>query len=114
MLEFIFRHFRRFIKRCTFCACKIKQISPINNSIMNFRHPKDTIRSVKEERDVVPEFRDAFERAEWELEQQKLDREWYDNDQGYDEENNPFAQVSSDFISLFRNIVMLCLQCRES
>ncbi|VDN42317.1 unnamed protein product [Gongylonema pulchrum] len=63
------------------------------------RHREDTVRSVKEEGDMIPEFRDDFERAEWEREQQKLDREWYDNDQGYDEENNPFAQVSLFFFS---------------
>uniref|UniRef100_A0A0M3IKV3 RNA helicase n=1 Tax=Ascaris lumbricoides TaxID=6252 RepID=A0A0M3IKV3_ASCLU len=57
------------------------------------RERSDTVRSMKEEGDLLPEFKNAFERAEWEREQQKLEREWYDNDQAYDEENNPFAQA---------------------
>ncbi|VDM39928.1 unnamed protein product [Toxocara canis] len=61
------------------------------------REHDDTVRSVKEG-DLVPEFANAFERAEWEREQQKLEREWYDNDQAYDEENNPFAQISQDYV----------------
>uniref|UniRef100_A0A0R3RPC4 RNA helicase n=1 Tax=Elaeophora elaphi TaxID=1147741 RepID=A0A0R3RPC4_9BILA len=62
------------------------------------RSREDTIRSVKEEGELVPDFRDAFEKAEWEREQQKLDRDWYGNDQGYDDENNPFSQVSQEYI----------------
>lgn len=58
----------------------------------------NTVRSMKEEEDLVPEFRNAVERADWEREQQKLDREWYDNDQAYDEEHNPFAQISQEYI----------------
>uniref|UniRef100_A0A9J2QBA9 RNA helicase n=1 Tax=Ascaris lumbricoides TaxID=6252 RepID=A0A9J2QBA9_ASCLU len=57
------------------------------------RERSDTVRSMKEEGNLLPEFKNAFERAEWEKEQQKLEREWYDNDQAYDEENNPFAQA---------------------
>lgn len=48
---------------------------------------------MKEEGELIPEFRDDLERNEWLLMQRKLEREWYDNDQAYDEENNPFAQV---------------------
>uniref|UniRef100_A0A915C1J7 RNA helicase n=1 Tax=Parascaris univalens TaxID=6257 RepID=A0A915C1J7_PARUN len=62
------------------------------------RERNDTVRSMKEEGDLVPEFKSAFERAEWEREQQKLEREWYDNDQAYDEENNPFAQISEEYV----------------
>ncbi|VDN52282.1 unnamed protein product [Dracunculus medinensis] len=62
------------------------------------RYRSDTVRSIKEEGDLIPEFRNDYERAEWEKEQQKLEREWYDNDQAYDEENNPFVQISQEYI----------------
>uniref|UniRef100_A0A0N5A8Z8 RNA helicase n=1 Tax=Syphacia muris TaxID=451379 RepID=A0A0N5A8Z8_9BILA len=62
------------------------------------RRNDDTVRSVKEEKDLIPEFKNEWERIDWEKDLQKLDREWYDNDQGYDEENNPFAQVSQEYI----------------
>ena len=32
-----------------------------------------------------------LDRAEWEEEQKRLDREWYSLDEGYDETHNPFA-----------------------
>lgn len=34
----------------------------------------------------------------WEREQQILDRQWYNMDEGYDEENNPFSGASSDYV----------------
>ncbi|KAI8034078.1 pre-mRNA-splicing factor ATP-dependent RNA helicase PRP16 [Drosophila gunungcola] len=33
----------------------------------------------------------------WEEEQRRLDREWYNIDEGYDDENNPFAGASSEY-----------------
>ncbi|XP_044732439.1 pre-mRNA-splicing factor ATP-dependent RNA helicase PRP16 isoform X2 [Chrysoperla carnea] len=33
----------------------------------------------------------------WEEEQQRLDREWYNIDEGYDEENNPFSTISEEY-----------------
>ena len=55
---------------------------------------EDTIRSVGDG-DEKPLFMFKEEREEWEEEQKKLEREWYQNDQGYDDEyNNPFADVS--------------------
>ncbi|MCP9259318.1 Pre-mRNA-splicing factor ATP-dependent RNA helicase PRP16 [Dirofilaria immitis] len=50
--------------------------------IMYLLTQEDTIRSIKEESE----------------EQQKLDRDWYGNDQGYDDENNPFSQVSQEYV----------------
>lgn len=34
----------------------------------------------------------------WEDEQVRLDREWYNIDEGYDDENNPFAGASEDYV----------------
>lgn len=34
----------------------------------------------------------------WEEEQIRLDREWYNIDEGYDDENNPFAGASFDYV----------------
>lgn len=33
----------------------------------------------------------------WEEEQKRLDREWYNIGEGYDDENNPFSSVSEDY-----------------
>ncbi|KNC23761.1 hypothetical protein FF38_13822, partial [Lucilia cuprina] len=33
----------------------------------------------------------------WEEEQRRLDREWYNIDEGYDDENNPFAGANADY-----------------
>lgn len=33
----------------------------------------------------------------WEEEQIRLDREWYNMDEGFDDENNPFASTNSDY-----------------
>jgi pre-mRNA-splicing factor ATP-dependent RNA helicase DHX38/PRP16 len=33
----------------------------------------------------------------WEEEQKRLDREWYAIDEGYDGDNNPFANLSEDY-----------------
>lgn len=37
------------------------------------------------------------DREEWEDEQKRLDREWYNMDEGYDEIHNPFAGISEDY-----------------
>ncbi|XP_049807833.1 pre-mRNA-splicing factor ATP-dependent RNA helicase PRP16 [Schistocerca nitens] len=39
----------------------------------------------------------AEERELWEEEQKRLDREWYSLDDGYDEEHNPFSNLSEDY-----------------
>ncbi|EDO35622.1 predicted protein [Nematostella vectensis] len=38
-----------------------------------------------------------IDREEWEEEQKRLDRAWYDMDTGYDETQNPFADVSEEY-----------------
>lgn len=40
----------------------------------------------------------AEDRDLWEEEQVRLDREWYNMDEGYDDENNPFAGASADYL----------------
>lgn len=52
-----------------------------------------TERGNKEER----EFEDEEEREKWEEEEKRLDRQWYDMDQGYDDTNNPFSDVSAEY-----------------
>jgi pre-mRNA-splicing factor ATP-dependent RNA helicase DHX38/PRP16 len=37
------------------------------------------------------------DRELWEEEQKRLDREWYAIDEGYDDDNNPFANLSEDY-----------------
>lgn len=37
------------------------------------------------------------DRDEWEDEQKRLDREWYNMDEGYDEVHNPFAGISEEY-----------------
>lgn len=41
-------------------------------------------------------FPSDVDKEEWEEEQKRLDRAWYDMDSGYDETQNPFADVSDD------------------
>jgi len=36
-------------------------------------------------------------RLGWEEEQKRLDREWYNMDEGYDETNNPFSGTSEEY-----------------
>ncbi|XP_030567344.1 pre-mRNA-splicing factor ATP-dependent RNA helicase PRP16 [Drosophila novamexicana] len=40
---------------------------------------------------------DAESRDLWEEEQRRLDREWYNIDEGYDDENNPFGGTNADY-----------------
>lgn len=43
------------------------------------------------------EFESEEDRQEWETEQKRLDREWYDMDEGYDDESNPFSGTSQAY-----------------
>ena len=40
----------------------------------------------------------SADRELWEREQRNLDRAWYDMDAGYDENTNPFANVSEEYV----------------
>ncbi|XP_064538400.1 pre-mRNA-splicing factor ATP-dependent RNA helicase PRP16 [Drosophila montana] len=42
---------------------------------------------------------DAESRDLWEEEQRRLDREWYNIDEGYDDENNPFGGTNAEYYS---------------
>jgi len=39
----------------------------------------------------------SMDKQQWENEQKRLDRAWYDMDSGYDENSNPFANVSDEY-----------------
>ena len=43
------------------------------------------------------EFSDEDERLDWEREQKRLDREWYNMDEGYDNDQNPFSGTSAAY-----------------
>ncbi|KAE9549300.1 hypothetical protein FO519_007481, partial [Halicephalobus sp. NKZ332] len=47
----------------------------------------------------VPKFENDQEKWEWENNNYDLDRQWYENDQGYNDEFNPFAHVSDEYIA---------------
>ncbi|XP_076470815.1 pre-mRNA-splicing factor ATP-dependent RNA helicase PRP16-like [Babylonia areolata] len=55
--------------------------------------PKEGPRKDKENAD----FESEDDRAAWEEEQKRLDRQWYSMDQGYDDESNPFAGTSAEY-----------------
>lgn len=40
---------------------------------------------------------DAEERDIWEEEQRRLDREWYNMDEGFDDDTNPFGNVNAEY-----------------
>lgn len=40
----------------------------------------------------------TVDRQMWEEEQRRIDREWYNMDEGYSDENNPFSSVNEDYI----------------
>lgn len=48
--------------------------------------------------DAKPSFNDDGERRQWEREQYILEREWYENDQGYNDEFNPFSNISEEYV----------------
>lgn len=39
----------------------------------------------------------TVDRQNWEEEQKRIDREWYNMDEGYDDEHNPFSGVSEEY-----------------
>lgn len=39
----------------------------------------------------------SADRAQWEAEQLRLDREWYALDEGADDTNNPFTNISEEY-----------------
>ncbi|KAH7948002.1 hypothetical protein HPB52_017605 [Rhipicephalus sanguineus] len=45
----------------------------------------------------IPWSEDGEQKVEWEVEQQRLDREWYSLDEGYDEIHNPFASIPQEY-----------------
>lgn len=45
----------------------------------------------------IPWEADEDLQADWEIEQQRLDREWYSIDEGYDETHNPFSSVPEEY-----------------
>jgi pre-mRNA-splicing factor ATP-dependent RNA helicase DHX38/PRP16 len=42
---------------------------------------------------------DPEDRAEWEEEQKRLDRAWYSIDDGADDEQNPFGNMSNEYMA---------------
>ncbi|KAK9717649.1 hypothetical protein QE152_g23615 [Popillia japonica] len=50
---------------------------------------------IKEEGHI--KWESTVDRQLWEEEQRRIDREWYNMDEGYDDENNPFATVSDEY-----------------
>ena len=49
-------------------------------------------------RDGKVPWENAEDKDLWEEEQVRLDREWYNMDEGYDDENNPFAGASAEYL----------------
>ncbi|PAA60184.1 hypothetical protein BOX15_Mlig016491g18 [Macrostomum lignano] len=41
---------------------------------------------------------DQLDNEDWEQEQKRLDRQWYQMDEGFDDENNPFPDVSQEYV----------------
>lgn len=52
---------------------------------------------ISTERDDKLKWSSAEDREDWEEEQKRLDREWYNIDEGYDEEHNPFSGISEEY-----------------
>ncbi|KAF7265584.1 ATP-dependent RNA helicase l(1)G0007 [Rhynchophorus ferrugineus] len=49
------------------------------------------------EKDEHLKWDNTVDREDWEEEQKRLDREWYNMDEGYDDENNPFSSISEEY-----------------
>ena len=49
------------------------------------------------EKENTLEFESEQDRQDWEHEQRRLDREWYNMDEGYDDEHNPFSNASKEY-----------------
>lgn len=45
-----------------------------------------------------PPWASEEDRDLWDIEQVRLDREWYNMDEGYDDENNPFTGANADYL----------------
>lgn len=56
-----------------------------------------TPRDSKQEKENTLEFETEQDRLDWEQEQRRLDREWYNMDEGYDDEHNPFSNASKEY-----------------
>lgn len=52
---------------------------------------------ISTERDEKLKWSSNEDKENWEEEQKRLDREWYNMDEGYDEEHNPFSGVSEEY-----------------
>lgn len=52
---------------------------------------------ISTERDEKLKWTSGDDKEDWEQEQKRLDREWYNMDEGYDEEHNPFSGVSEEY-----------------
>ncbi|GMT21216.1 hypothetical protein PFISCL1PPCAC_12513 [Pristionchus fissidentatus] len=50
------------------------------------------------EDNVRPKFATEEEELAWEQEQTQIEREWYDHESGFDEDYNPFAKVSEEYV----------------
>uniref|UniRef100_A0A1I7ZLV8 RNA helicase n=1 Tax=Steinernema glaseri TaxID=37863 RepID=A0A1I7ZLV8_9BILA len=64
------------------------------NKKNRFEHSTRSIRDA----DSRPQFKSEAEELAWEHDQQQLDREWYDNDGGFNDDYNPFAHISQEYI----------------
>ncbi|CAG0909316.1 unnamed protein product, partial [Cyprideis torosa] len=53
---------------------------------------------MKREGDEGESRRSSRQDPDWEEEEKRLDREWYQMDAGYDDTHNPFADVSDDYV----------------
>jgi pre-mRNA-splicing factor ATP-dependent RNA helicase DHX38/PRP16 len=53
---------------------------------------------VDEKSETKQPWENEEDRDLWEEEQIRLDREWYNMDEGYDDENNPFAGTSTEYL----------------
>ncbi|KAG5684933.1 hypothetical protein PVAND_014141 [Polypedilum vanderplanki] len=62
------------------------------------KHSGATPRVDKNSSDPEKPWENDEDRDLWEEEQIRLDREWYNMDEGYDDENNPFAGASADYL----------------
>uniref|UniRef100_A0A915N590 Uncharacterized protein n=1 Tax=Meloidogyne javanica TaxID=6303 RepID=A0A915N590_MELJA len=62
------------------------------------RHHRYRYGDSKLKYDELPHFQNESERKQWENEQYMLDREWYESDQGYNDEFNPFAHISQEYV----------------
>ncbi|CAH2002803.1 unnamed protein product [Acanthoscelides obtectus] len=67
------------------------------NAWMRDRKKTGATPGLGQEKDGALKWDATDDRRDWEAEQKRLDREWYNMDEGYDEGNNPFAGVSDEY-----------------